>query len=351
VRRSWPEEPGLRRLVLVCAFLALAPAAQAAVVSVEGQFLSFDARPGEANVVSIHYTAADSPQGFGEVTITDLGAPLEPGDGCRAVGGQTVICERAGVEFNVFRLGNRADAASFTGSSDDAEFVVFAEAGADSVSLEALSRDPLGSIAVSGGGGDDTIAGGPTGEGLAGDSGDDALAGGAGNDAVWGGAGENRLDGGLGRDIAAFSDAPRGITANLATGRAVGWGRDRLSGFESLSGSRFADSLRGDANGNVLDGWEGADRLVGGAGDDRLRGSSERDRLVGGAGNDRLAGGSGNDILLARDGARDIIHGGTGLDRACIDGRLDGIRRVETLSCRSGGQLTGRHETVLRRQR
>jgi Ca2+-binding RTX toxin-like protein len=52
-----------------------------------------------------------------------------------------------------------------------------------------------------------------------------------------------------------------------------------------------------------------------------------------GTGCDRVWGGAGNDVISARDGARDVIDRGAGLDRVAAD-RRDPLRRCERVSRR-----------------
>jgi hypothetical protein len=81
--------------------------------------------------------------------------------------------------------------------------------------------------------------------------------------------------------------------------------------------------LRGAAPGRV----SGAGRLVyfhGGPGDDLLAGGRLNDRFVGGPGRDTMRGGPGADTFRARDGERDVVAGGRGID----SGRFDPIDRV-----------------------
>lgn len=111
-------------------------------------------------------------------------------------------------------------------------------------------------------------------------AGNDTLNGGGGNDFLEGGAGNDALNGGIGIDTAGYSTATAGVTVNLSltaiqvTG---GAGSDTLLGIENLLGSKFNDTLRGDANANNLDGGLGNDILVGGAGDDILNGNTGAD--------------------------------------------------------------------------
>ena len=60
--------------------------------------------------------------------------------------------------------------------------------------------------------------------------------------------------------------------------------------------------------------------LLGEAGNDTLRGGIEQDNLDGGA---------GNDGFFAKDGAIDIVTGGTGTDHAKLDFNLDRPSSIE----------------------
>jgi len=119
-----------------------------------------------------------------------------------------------------------------------------------------------GSETIYGNGGDDRIAGG---------AGNDIIDGGFGDDRIAGGAGDDVLRGGSGRDTLDCSAAPGGVQVSLRFHTAVGDGNDRISGFEHILGSRFADVMFGDAGDN---------RLTGGAGDDFLDGRDGRDTVV-----------------------------------------------------------------------
>uniref|UniRef100_UPI00345BED6D beta strand repeat-containing protein n=1 Tax=Aquabacterium sp. TaxID=1872578 RepID=UPI00345BED6D len=214
---------------------------------------------------------------------------------------------------------------------------------------------------------------------LSGAPGDDVLHGMGGNDTLIGGAGADTLDGGDGLDTADYTNSNEAVQVDLSGasansgGDAVG---DVFIGVEAVVGSRYSDTLIGDAGDNTLDGGRGNDRLEGGAGadkliggdgldiadythstqavyvdlgagtatggdaqgdtltsiegaagtefDDTLLGSSSanvleglggNDRLEGGAGNDTLSGGAGNDVLTGGQGA-DLIDGGVGNDTA-----------------------------------
>ena len=169
------------------------------------------------------------------------------------------------------------------------------------VALEGLSGSPL----------NDTLQGDDGDNLLDGLGGNDVLLGGRGIDGLDGDAGNDVLDGGPGIDFVYYYFAPRGITANLGSRRATGWGTDRLLGIEDLEGSPFNDALTGDARPNVLDGDRGNDRIAGGGGNDAALGNRGNDSLFGGGGRDRLVGAQGSDRA----------DGGPGRDRCSAERR------------------------------
>ncbi|MGF2035390.1 MAG: matrixin family metalloprotease [Nostoc sp. CmiVER01] len=128
---------------------------------------------------------------------------------------------------------------------------------------------------------------------LSGLGGNDTLIGSDGNDTLIGGAGNDSLDGGLGEDTGDYSNATQGINITLgASGFATndGFGtQDKLTGIDHIIGSRYNDTIVGDA------GWNNT--LRGGAGNDNLSGLGGNDTLIGGDGNDTLNGGAGSDNL------------------------------------------------------
>jgi len=204
---------------------------------------------------------------------------------------------------------------------------------------------------------------------LTGDSADNRLSGGGGADRVEGQGGADTLVGGAGEDTADYSSSAAGVSVSLWTGRGF-YGDaqgDSLIEIENLTGTDFADHLKGDASTNVLRGGDGDDRLeglgggdvmIGGAGEDtadyqksssgvsvslstglgyagdaqgdslaeieNLTGSSFADHLQGdglanvlkgGADSDRLEGGGGADTLEGGAGADQLV-GGDGSDTA-----------------------------------
>ena len=141
---------------------------------------------------------------------------------------------------------------------------------------------------------------------LRGTGGRDALCGLGGNDVLIGNGGNDVLVGGLGNDVL------RG-----------GFGNDLLRGEAGI------DNLQGGPGTDILRGGIGFDLLRGENGNDALFGDTGNDRLVGGLGADRLIGGMGNDTFTSRDGVRDTLSGGFGIDRARLDRGIDAVASIE----------------------
>ncbi len=141
---------------------------------------------------------------------------------------------------------------------------------------------PAGNVSEAAGdtyAGVENLTGSAFGDTLSGDAGANVLMGRDSDDALVGRGGADRLVGGAGTDVASYSNAPTGVTADLDTpsagsGDAAG---DVFDSIETLVGSSFADFLRGTA---------GSQTLAGGAGDDVLDGRGGGDILTGGDGND-----------------------------------------------------------------
>ena len=129
------------------------------------------------------------------------------------------------------------------------------------------------------------------------------LTGSAYDDVLEGDGGANVLAGGAhkaGGDTVSYAHAAAGVVVNLATTGAqntIGAGLDKLSGFENLVGSQFADRLTGSTGNNLLQGLDGDDILNGGRGNDRLAGGEGYDQLTGGVGNDIFVFASWSDDL------------------------------------------------------
>lgn len=134
-------------------------------------------------------------------------------------------------------------------------------------------------------------------------------------------------DAGAGTDSASFASAGAGVTVDLAAGTATGF--SQFLGFESVTGSSAADTLRGDGGANTLDGGLGNDSLDARGGNDVVAWST-------GAGNDAIEGGSGSDTLTAS------ISGAVSLTRSGGSGVLSGngtatVTGVELYRLTGGG--------------
>ncbi len=178
---------------------------------------------------------------------------------------------------------------------------------------------PEGSLRVDGGPGNDSIQGGAAADRLAGGDGEDVIHGHRGPDILQGGSGRDLLHGDRGDDSLAGgpgNDRLYGGSRSVQTTLP----RD-YDGYDLLDGGPGGDALFG--------GWQ-KDRLLGRAGADHLLGGDHADYLAGGSGRDFLRGLNGDDLLLARDGEQDIVWGGSGTDRAHLDG-IDGRRQIERL--------------------
>jgi Ca2+-binding RTX toxin-like protein len=216
-------------------------------------------------------------------------------------------------------------------------------------------------------GGNDRLCGGDGNDIIVAEDGNDFLEGGPGSDALAGGRGDDVMNGGGGVgpdaiDLAVFSEAAAAVSVDLRSGTASGEGNDTLNGLDSVIGSKYDDTLTGNAEINflapgggndVVDGaggsdavlfdvgvdadlragtasGEGSDRLdaveglIGASGDfadvfigdghgNYLSGGGGADVMVGGAGEDRVYGDAGNDRVLGGSGD-DLMGGGAGND-------------------------------------
>ncbi len=123
------------------------------------------------------------------------------------------------------------------------------------------------------------------------------------------------LDGGAGVDTLSYRNGEGkagSINLNLGSGTVVKYaggaevGRDKVSNFEHVIGSRQNDTLIGSKRDDVLDGNSGNDIINAGAGNDVLHGGSGEDVLSGEDGNDRFL----QDVLREND----TLDGGKGFD-------------------------------------
>lgn len=193
------------------------------------------------------------------------------------------------------------------------------------------------------GAGNDTLNGGAGDDVLFGESGNDVLNGGDGYDHLFGGYGSDTIDGGAGFDYARYDGAVVGVIADLQfassqnTGEAAG---HRYFNVEGITGSSFADSLRGDHNDNWLWGNGGSDYLLGRDGNDVLIGAADTDTLLGESGSDTLYGNGGSDFLYGGAGS-DGLNGGDGFDYALYNYASGSVVADLQFSAQNSGEAMG----------
>jgi hypothetical protein len=273
--------------------LALAAPASAATVEVEREHVIYQAAPGEANdvrVSSIDGTA---------VRVSDSGATIDAGPGCRAVDAHTAECSSPDFLH---------DANLVLGDMHDR-----------------VTSDRL-RLRAGGGPGDDRLEGSPF---------DDVLNGGGGHD---------RLSGGAGDDFLSDTDEPEAVDSDVIEG---GDGSDTVSYI--LRGPALVIDLQdpaGDGERGENDVLRELENVLGGGGDDTIYGSDDPNALNGGEGDDLLVGrdradeltGRGGDDRLIGDDGRDSFHSGLGRDEVEGGSGFDNVYHPEpgdSLDCGS----------------
>ncbi|WP_254512565.1 calcium-binding protein [Anatilimnocola floriformis] len=177
--------------------------------------------------------------------------------------------------------------------------IINGDAGDDSLQIVNTTQ----SATIDGGAGQDYISGSLGDDTLIGGTGADQINGSGGNNTVYGDtiAGETALDGDDVLSTLGGNDIVYGGGGNDQI--SLGDGNDYAnggSGNDVLQGSDGNDRLYGGTGNDNLSGGDGDDLLVGNAGNDQLVGGSGRDVLIGGAGADTLSGGNDDDALIAR---------------------------------------------------
>jgi Ca2+-binding RTX toxin-like protein len=193
----------------------------------------------------------------------------------------------------------------------------------------------------------DTLSGDEIANVLRGLAGNDTLNGHGGNDTLEGGAGADQLDGSIDWDTASYERSDAGVWLDMTAGEYLGGDAegDTYYGIEHLTGSKHADTLKGNAGYNVLKGLKGDDWFVVTAGADSYDGGDDFDTLdfadftasgvtvtstsfsgtglsgthagmehfVGSNQNDSITGGSGAEWIQGGKG-NDTLNGGAGSD-------------------------------------
>jgi Ca2+-binding RTX toxin-like protein len=196
-----------------------------------------------------------------------------------------------------------------------------------------------GADALDGGDGDDRLDGGAT--GLVGADGDDKLKGGDGADQLLGADGDDLLDGGPGpdpinggdgKDTATYEDRADDVFVTLdglPNDGEANEGDNVATDVEVVLGGTLFNTLTGDANANTL------------------TGGREEDFADGRGGADLLDGGSATDVLRARDGTKDTVLCGDGMDLAIVDKR-DRTRDCEWVDDPTERKLTFGRRVLVR---
>jgi Ca2+-binding RTX toxin-like protein len=234
------------------------------------------------------------------IGVTDSGAVIAPGRGCRSVDAHAASCSVAGLSGYNGLIGATVQA----GDMDDI----------------VDSQGP--GLSGTGGPGGDTLSSSSVVAGsLDGGSGRDTLLGGSNTDILSDGDQSGRvdsdvLDGREGGAVVSYASRTAPVRVDLddpGPDGEAGEG-DILRSVRGVTGGHGADHLVGDGGPNWLTGGPGADRLYGRGGDDYLDGGRGPDRLIAKDGDDILLGGSGRDVAQGGDGL-DSLDGGAGRDR------------------------------------
>jgi len=98
------------------------------------------------------------------------------------------------------------------------------------------------------------------------------------------------------------------------------------AGDDEIEGEQGDDDLCGDEGDDDMHGGAGNDVMNGGRGNDDMDGEGGNDVMIGGKGHDVMRGGHGRDRIRARDGVRDRINCGAGVDTVRAD-RADSVAR------------------------
>ncbi len=173
------------------------------------------------------------------------------------------------------------------------------------IAIENVTR-ALGNDIIHGSSASNILIGGFGNDRLYGYEGNDTLDGGWGDDILYRGSGNNRIIGGPGFDELRFLGATTGVAVDLHntfSGQiVVDWPSpapdeaDRISGIEKVSGTIYADVLKGATTvDNTIEGNAGNDEIWGRGGTNLLVGGYGDDTFVSGSGQDTFDGGSGFD--------------------------------------------------------
>ena len=222
--------------------------------------------------------------------------------------------------------GRRSDSASYgvsTAKSSSTSPPAFADDGMGGSDTLVNIENFLGSAFndfARGDGGANLLAGFAGHDFMRGMGGNDAMKGGDDDDYLDGGQGDDILDGGAGWDRATYApSALAGVIVDLnivGVAQATGQGNDTLLGIEHVSGTRFDDTLTGNAGDNWI--WGGSDGS-GVTGNDTLTAAAQRPG-PGRTGTHTASGGTGIDTSDSRQRRRHHRRGRNHLPGPAGDG-------------------------------
>ena len=254
------------------------------------------------------------------IRVSDPGAVIRPGRGCRSIDAHTAVCSAAGLPGRLGLIGANVE----TGDMDD---VVDSRgpglSGNGGRGNDVLQSTSVAAGTLNGGGGRDTLLGGTNA---------DTLIDGDANGAADG----DLLDGRDGGAIVSYAGRSRPVLVDLADPGPDGerGEGDVLRSVYGVTGGTAPDKLRGDDRPNALRGGPGPDRLEGLAGPDHLDGGRGSDHLSGNTGEDWLEGGPERDKLIGARG-HDVLEGGRAADRL-YGGAGNDLLRSGTAFCGAG---------------
>lgn len=169
---------------------------------------------------------------------------------------------------------------------------------------------------------------------LIGDANANVVSGGAGDDLIVVSGGKDSIDGGAGdSDTIDYSEYNIGrglqlsLTGSETTESYFPALKDQIVNVENVIGTRFGDSISGDAKNDTLIGGGGSDSLVGGMGNDRLQldwSSINLSRLDGGAGSDTVSfAGSASSMSLSGSSFSNVLSNAEYLDFSGTSGTVN----------------------------
>ncbi len=170
-------------------------------------------------------------------------------------------------------------------------------------------------------------------ENITGSNHDDALTGNASDNTIEGLSGNDTIDGGAGIDTASYALSGGAVTASLRLGTASGAGNDTLSNIENLFGSKYDDTLEGNAGNNSINGGGGIDTVsyANAAAAIKVSTSNYGAQQTGGDGIDTLFNienliGSAYDDTISGDSRSNVLDGSSGVDTVSYDNAPSGVR-------------------------